>query len=116
MQKQITLQAVDYAQALAKLVATLPVERAAQVYDFARFLQAQPGYPSPVEQTEDDWLNDSEEQLAAEDAGWEALYTQQHDKFAKLTEAARAEIVAGVTEPMFDEHGEWVADELTHNA
>ena len=115
MQKQVVTQAVDYAQAIAELVATMPIERAAQVYDFARFLQAPPVPPPLVDKGDDDWLSDSEEQMQAEDALWDAAYARHRDQFAALAEAARAEIVAGTTQPMFDENGEFTSAELTHH-
>jgi len=83
---------------------TMPVDRAAQVYDFARFLQAQPAGPSPIAGDPDAWLNDSEEQMQAEDAAWDAAYARYREKFAALREAARSEIEAGTTQPLFDEH------------
>ena len=106
---------MDYAQAIADLVATMPIERAAQVYDFARFLQAQSVHTPLVGRDDDDWLNGSEEQMQAEDALWDAAYARHRNKFAALAEAARTEIEAGTTQPMFDEHGELVVDELAHH-
>lgn len=106
------VRSVEYADAVASIVADMPPERAAQVYDFARFLRSQPAQPSPIAPAdlqaggEDDWLNDSEEQMQAEDALWEAMMTRHRDKFASLDEEARAEIKAGVTKPLFTEDGE----------
>ncbi len=57
--------------------------------------------------TDDDWLNDTEEQMQAEDALWDAAYARHRDKFDALGQAAQAEIEAGATRPMFDEHGEF---------
>jgi hypothetical protein len=108
-QARAAIQPVDYAQAIAKLVAKMSVERAAQVYDFACFLQTRSG------RDDDDWLNDSEEQMQAEDTLWDAASARHSDKFAALAQAARAEIEAGPTRPMFDEHGEFV-DELSHDS
>ena len=54
---------------------------------------------------DDDWLEDSEEQLQAEDAQWEATYARHRNQFHVLAEEARAEIAAGVTRPMFRERG-----------
>jgi hypothetical protein len=59
----------------------------------------------------DDWLNDSEEQLRAEDALWGAAKARHGDRVAALAQAALEEIAAGETRPMFDERGELV-DEL----
>lgn len=100
------LQSVDYANAVAALIADMSPERAAQVYDFVRFLQRQPAYPSPIISAEDDWLDDSEDQMQAEDVVWEAAQVRHHDKFASLTAAARTEIDAGTTKPLFTKNGE----------
>jgi hypothetical protein len=95
----------DYARAAADIIALLPRERAMEVYDFARFLQAQESQsPKPAEQS-DDWLYDTEEQLKAEDTVWETSYERHQNKFLALRELAQAEIDAGKTRPMFDEHG-----------
>ena len=102
MTRQETYQSKEYARAVAAIIAALPPERAAEVYDFARFLQAQKAPPSPIAEETDDWLNDSEEQLQAEDAVWDGFYATHRDKFLALREAARAEINAGTTEAMFD--------------
>lgn len=96
----------EYAQAVAAIMAAMPPERAAQVYDFARFLQGRRAAPSPLTEDTDEWLNDSEEQTEAEDAAWEAAYARQKDKFLTLREAARAEIEAGTTEAMYDANGD----------
>jgi hypothetical protein len=104
------IQSVAYAEAVASLVADMPPERASQVYDFARFLQAQIVNPSPLSPpdplAEEDWLNDSEEQMQAEDALWDAATVRHRDKFASLAAEAKAEIKAGTTKPLFTESGE----------
>jgi hypothetical protein len=43
--------------------------------------------------------------MAAEDIEWEATYARHREKFAALAEAARAEIAADTTQPMFDKNG-----------
>jgi hypothetical protein len=96
----------EYAQAVAAIMAAMPPERAEQVYDFARFLQARKARPAPIAEDADEWLNDSEEQMQAEDAVWEATYARHKDKFVTLREAARAEIEAGATEEMYDVNGD----------
>ncbi|MCX7708134.1 MAG: DUF2281 domain-containing protein [Anaerolineae bacterium] len=98
------LKSRDYARAIAELVATLPPERAAQVYDFARFLQSQAVQSNPAE--EDDWLNDTEAELQAEDARWQAFYERNQAEFLRLRERALGEVAAGETEPLFDENGD----------
>jgi hypothetical protein len=116
MSQQVKNRPADYARAIAKLVAKMPVERAAQLYDFARFLQAEALSVSPIELTEDDWLNDSEDQMQAEDELWEAARARHRAEFAALQENARAEIDAGITQPLFDANGDILADELAHDA
>jgi hypothetical protein len=96
----------DYARAAADIIALLPRERAMEVYDFARFLQAQESQPPKPKENADDWLNDTEEQMAAEDLAWEGTYRRHRDEFLALRESAQAEIDARKTRPMFDEHGE----------
>jgi len=106
MQTQKLFYPTDYAKAIAALVAKMPVERASQVYDFVRFLQTHP-IPAPLfDAKSDDWLNDTEEQMQAEDALWNATYARHHDKFAALVETARAEIIADTTQSMFKAEGE----------
>lgn len=93
-------QPSDFARAIAEIVAVMPVERASQVYDFVRFLQNQTAREA------EDWLDDSEEEMLAEDARWDQAYRQRRDQFAALRDTARAEIEGGTTLPMFDDEGE----------
>lgn len=101
MQTQELFYPTDYAKAIAALVARMPVERASQVYDFVQFLQARARLAPVKEAKNDDWLNDTEEQMQTEDEIWNATFARHHDKFAALAETARAEISAGKTLPMF---------------
>jgi len=95
----------DYARATAVIIKAMSLDRAAQVYDFARFLQAAPAAPSPIAEDPDAWLSDSEEEMQAEDAMWDATYERHREEFAAIRETARGEIKAGVTQPLFDDHG-----------
>ena len=115
MPTQLATLPLDYAQEVAKLVAKMPTTQAAQVYDFVCFLQTRPVHTVFVDHDDDDWLNDTEEQMQAEDALWEAAYSRHHDHFDALAKAALAEIEAGTTQPMFDEQGEFIINELTHH-
>ena len=92
MQTEQQLQPTDYARVVAALVAELSLERAAQVYDFVRFLQSQPPESLPTRSAEEDWLNDTEEQMQIEDALWAAVQARHHDEFSALATAARVEI------------------------
>ena len=62
--------------------------------------------PTPSPNKEEDWLNDSDEQLQAEDARWEATYTRNREKFNVLADATHAEIANGTTQSLFDEDDE----------
>lgn len=97
MTTRVITQSKEYAQAAASIIATLPPERAAQVYDFARFLQSLQSSPARALEDTDDWLLDSEEQMQAEDALWDAAYARHKAEFLTLREAARTEINTGVS-------------------
>ncbi|MDM8527473.1 hypothetical protein QUF58_04605 [Anaerolineales bacterium HSG24] len=107
MQKQVSMQHIDYTQAISEQIANMPVELVMQVYDFVCFLQARPAHTLLIE-PDTDWLNDTEEQIQTEDALWDAAHTQHRNKFAALAEAARSEIETGATQPMFNEYDELV--------
>jgi len=106
MQTDQQPQSIDYAKAVSMLVAKMSLDRAAQVYDFVRFLQSQSIYPPPTPLEEEDWLNDNEAQMQAEDVLWETIQVRHRDKFATLAAAARVEIEAGTTQPLFRTDGE----------
>ncbi|MCL4831067.1 MAG: hypothetical protein KJZ86_01465 [Caldilineaceae bacterium] len=95
---------IDYEGAIATLIWELPTERAAQLYDFARFLveESRSGVTSSL--AEDDI---SEEELAFEDAVWEASMTRHADRYAALKAQAKADVKAQKVVPMFDERGEF---------
>jgi hypothetical protein len=106
MQVPVGNKSSDYAQAVAELVEKMPVERAAQVYNFARSVKLHKTSAETLSAGEnDDWLEDSEEEMQAEDALWEAPYARHRDQFHVLAEEARAEIAAGTTQPMFRQRG-----------
>ncbi len=104
MERKLASQA-DYMREIANIIAKLPVERAAEVYDFARFLLTPPPPAELPMADEDDWLNDSPEQIAKEDAIWDAAYARNRDIFRALAADAVAEDAAGETLPLFDERG-----------
>ena len=55
----------------------------------------------------------TKENLAAEDAEWEAAFARHADKFDALAAEARADIETGKVLPMFDDKGRWLVDEYT---
>ena len=100
---------IDYEDAIAKLVRELPIERAAQLYDFARFLledtrsMSQSAAMSSMAAEE----QISDEELAAEDALWESSMIRHADRFAALKTQAKADVKAERTAPMFNRSGEF---------
>lgn len=96
----------DYIREIAKIIAKLPVERAAEVYDFARFLLSPPPRVSTPLADEDDWLNDSPEEIAKEDRVWDAAYARNQDKLRAMAAEAASEYKAGETTPLYDEIGQ----------
>lgn len=99
-------QSTDYAEAIAALVAKMSLEQAVQVYNYVRFLQSQPTYSLPKPVGDEDWLNDSEEEMQAEDERWERACERHKAEFTALSASARAEIAAGTTQRMFTDNGE----------
>ena len=95
---------IDYEGAIATLIRELPTERAAQLYDFARFLLEESRSVAESPFTEDDI---SEEELAVEDAVWEASMDRQADRFAALKAQAKADVKAQKAAPMFNERGKF---------
>lgn len=55
---------IDYAQEIARILNGLSLREAAQVYEYAVALQTQSGANIvAVEEDDDDWLNDSEDDI-----------------------------------------------------
>ncbi len=92
----MTIQAqTDLVKAISDIAATMPILRAAQLYEFALFLKS---HPLPTEETLDDIL--------ADEAVWDAQFAATDDqKLAELVAAVEAEINGGKTLPMFDRQG-----------
>jgi hypothetical protein len=83
-----------YEQALVKIVRALPSERVAQILDYARYIQSQ---------TTEDFASDdteTEEDILADEARWDAQFAESQDALAKMADEVRAEIRAGRTQPM----------------
>lgn len=98
---------IDYAKAISRLIRQLPGDRAAQLYDFARFLLEESrtsAQPNGVQNDD----NATEEAIAAEDSVWEASMTRHADRFVALKAQAKADVKAGKAEPMFSEEGEFI--------
>ena len=79
---------------LLSIARTLPAERLRQVVQFARFLQ--------VQSLDEFALVDEEtpEEIAADEALWDAQFAATQDGLEKMAEKVRAEIRAGKSKPM----------------
>lgn len=83
-----------YEQALLSIARTLPAERLRQVLQFARFLQVQTLDEFALEEEE------SPDEIAADEARWDAHFAATQDGLEKMAEKVRAEIKAGKSKPM----------------
>src|SRR3981081_1648962 len=92
---QTTLETSTYEQTLLSIVRTLPVERIAQILDYARYVQAQ---------TQEDFSgieeDETEETVRADDARWDAHFAATQEDLTKMADKVRAEIRSGRSQPM----------------
>lgn len=88
MAVQNTIQS-SYEQELLQIVHHLPIERIAQIVDFARYIQSQA--------REDflDFEDGGKEDILADEAQWEAQFAASQDDLARMAERVRGEIQAG---------------------
>ena len=109
-------QSIDYQQAVVGIMQALPVERQAQVVDFARFVQWQLTTPRPfarqaetndktiVEDEQWDPLEtgESEEEIRMDNSRWDTLLASSESQHLLETMArqAREQFRAGQTKPM----------------
>ncbi|MFZ1752204.1 MAG: hypothetical protein WBO46_24755 [Caldilineaceae bacterium] len=116
MAAETASESIDYMQEIARIVNRMPLREVVQVYEYAVALQTQSSaHTVAAEEDDDDWLNVSEEELLAEDKLWDEFFARNAEMFDALAEAAKLEIELGLTQPMFDDSGEFIADELPHN-
>ncbi len=83
-----------YEQELLQIVHTLPIERIAQIVDFARYVHLQ---------AEEDFLHlddESEEDILADEAQWETQFASTQEGLKRMAERVRLEIRAGRSQPM----------------
>jgi hypothetical protein len=103
-----TAVTLEYEQKLIQVVRKLPPERAFEVLDFARFLEFQISHNRDDEPMDEDA---SEEDIAAENARWDALLATDESQrlLEKIADDAWAAIQAGQSKPMvFTEDGDIV--------
>ncbi len=102
---EMNLQLSAYEKMLIGIVRALPVERAAQVLDYARSIQSQIG-----EVINED---ESEEEILADEKHWDAQFAATQDGLKKMADKVRANIRAGRTLPMiFTKEGKMVPNEI----
>lgn len=100
MQRRLTPE-IDYGQAIEAIIAAMPAERKAQLYEYALFLQSR------------EVADESRALIEADEALWEAQFAATPDRvFDALLAEARAEVEAGLTQPMFGLHGEFLPDQF----
>ena len=102
MEDQTATHATVYEQAIVNVVRALSARRAAQVLDFARWLQtqAQPDNDS----AQDDLLDDDD--MERDEQIWENSYLASREKFRLMAREAIAEFEAGATLEMIIEDGQ----------
>lgn len=97
MTVQANSELATYERILVKVVRALPPNRATQLVDFARFLEAQAlaDYLAQEDSTEFD-------EMLAENARWDALFAteQSQQLLEKMADEALTEHRAGKTRPM----------------
>ena len=84
----------EYEQALVKIVRELPVDRVAQILDYARYIQSRTAEESALLDDE------TEEEILADEAYWDAQFAATQDGLEKAADRVRADISAGNTKRM----------------
>lgn len=92
---QTALQQSAYEQALISIIRTLPVERVIQILDYARYIQSQ-----VIEDFNLLEIDETEEEILADEARWDAQFAATQDGLKKMAEKVRVEISAGRSMPM----------------
>ncbi len=99
MEQQTVLHASAYEQKLVEILRRLPPERVSELVDFAEFLELR------VSESEQDGLldeNGREEEVASDDARWDALFASDESErlLEKMAAEALAELQAGRAGPI----------------
>ena len=95
---------LSYEQELLQIVHHLPIERLAQLVDFARYIQSQTREDFPG------FEDECEEDILADEAQWETQFTATQDGLKHMAERVRGEIQAGRTQAIkFKKNGNMIA-------
>ena len=89
---EATREPTTYEKTLIHIVRKLPIERTAQIVDYARYIQQQTQEDFGV--LEDDF---SPEEILADEKRWDAQFAESQDALSKMTDKVRADIKAGRT-------------------
>lgn len=81
---------------IVDVVMTLPPDRLASVYDFARFVQSQSSAAAPLA----DIFGETEEEIRADQEQWEQEFAESREQLRALARDAAAEYRAGRATPM----------------
>ena len=90
-----TLDPTAYEKTLIHIVRTLPIERTAQILDFARYIQKQTQEDFGV--LEDDF---SPEEIFEDEKRWDRQFAESQPTLSKMAEKVRADIRAGNAKKM----------------
>jgi hypothetical protein len=93
------LELDELERSLIHTLKTLHPRRAAEVLDFARWLQTQPVPDEPGNEVV------TEQELEAEESAWEASYLANRDAFRAMAREALSELDAGETMEITLENG-----------
>ena len=89
------LEPTTYERTLLRIVRTLPIERTAQILDYARYIQKQTQEDFGV--LEDDF---SQKEILADEKHWNRQFTKSQDALSKMADKVRVDIKAGRTKKM----------------
>ena len=92
---ETTLEPTTYEKTLIRIVRKLPIERTAQILDFARYIQKQTQEDFGI--LEDDF---SPEEILADEKRWDAQFAESQTALSKMADKVRADIKAGHTKKM----------------
>lgn len=90
-----TYDLAAYEKLILTIIHTLPIERVAQLADFARYLQGQTDAINLFDETD--------EEIEADEAIWDAQFASSEKLFSHMAAKVRADIAAGPQTGQFQE-------------
>lgn len=89
------LEPTTYEKTLLRIVRTLPIERTAQILDYARYIQKQT--QEDFAGLEDDF---SQKEILADEKHWDRQFAKSQESLSKMADKVRADIKAGRNQKM----------------